>query len=71
MDQNMESCSDERLSEILFDEEDLDAFNREYWHPELRKYEGRHEAVLDSLRRGTRHHLRGNFSDYEFADVVP
>ena len=37
----------------------------------LKKYEGRHEAVLDSLRRGTRHHLRGNFSDNQFADAVP
>ena len=71
MTQNNESCSDERLAEIIFDEGDLGAFNREYWHPELRKYEGRHEAVLDSLRRGTRHHLKGNFSDYQFADVVP
>ena len=70
MTQNNESCSDERLAEILF-EDDIDAYNKEYWHPELRKYKERHEAVLDSLRRGTRHHVRENFSDNQFADEVP
>ena len=66
-----ESCSDERLAEIILKEGDLGAFNREYWHPKVEKYQGRHGKVLDSLRRGTRHHLKGNFSDDQFSDVVP
>ena len=66
---NYESCSDERLAEIIFTEGDLEAFNREYWHPELRKYtKFRHERVLNSLTQGTRHHLKGNFSDMEFSE---
>ena len=65
-----ESCSDERLAEIILKLGDLRLFNDEYWHPELKKYEGRHEAVLESLRRGTRHHMEGNFTDTEFSDDV-
>ena len=30
-------------------------------------YEERHERVLDILRKGTRHHLKGNFSDTDFS----
>ena len=71
MAENNKSCSDERLAEILLKEGNIDAFNREYWHPELRKYEERHEAVMDSLRRGTRHHLKGNFSDTQFNATIP
>ena len=67
MAENHESCSDERASEIIL-KGDLGAFNREYWLPELKKYQGRHERVLESLRRAIRHHLKGSFSDNEFCD---
>ena len=71
MAHNKESCSDERLAEIIFKLGDLRLFNEEYWHPELKKYEDRHEAVLESLRQGTRHHLEGNFTDTKFCAEVP
>lgn len=71
MAHNKESCSDERLAEIIFKLGDLRLFNEEYWHPELKKYEDRHEAVLESLRQGTRHHLEGNFADTKFCAEVP
>ena len=34
-------------------------------------FESKHERVLDSLRRGTSHHLKGNFGDTEFSALVP
>jgi len=48
---------------------DLGAFERESWITEMKKYEEyRHTRVIESLRKGTRHHLKGNFSDVEFSD---
>ena len=68
-DKKYQSCSDERLSKIIFTEGCLKSFNEEFWHPELKKYEDfRHERVLENLREGTKHHLKGNFSDMEYTD---
>ena len=67
-DKKYDSCTDERLAQIIFVEGCLKSFNEEYWHPELNKYaDFRHERVLESLRQGTRHHLEGNFSDMEYS----
>ena len=64
-----QSGTDEELADIIFNQGDLNAFNQRYWYPELRKYEDfRHERVMDNLRRGTRHHLKGNFSDLQYSD---
>ena len=64
-----QSCSDDRFAEIIFKEGNLAAFNGEFWRPETKKYEDfRHEKVMESLRRATRHHLKGNFTDDRFSD---
>ena len=53
-------CSAERLAEIM-KACDLKAWNEEFWNPELAFYATKHPVVLQTLKLGTRYHLKNGF----------